>query len=267
MKITLNETTYYVQITGHGQPTWLLLHGFMGSHHDFDQIRPQLPGTVISPDLLGHGQTVAPQNKVFSMAQQIKDLLALCNHLVSQPPLYLVGYSMGGRVALGLTVRQPQMIDHLFLESTRPGLQQPSQRLARVQHDAQLAKALTTQGLSTFVARWAQLPLFQSQQSLPIASRNRIKQQRLQQEPQQLAKSLQHMGTGRQPNYWPELDTLQMPITLITGALDTKFTQINQAMAQKLSNSHLICLPQVGHNTHVEAPERFGQILTAEVGV
>ncbi|RHW46339.1 hypothetical protein DS832_06175 [Bombilactobacillus bombi] len=75
MKIKINHATYSLKITGVGAPVWLLLHGFMGSKYDFDNIRSALPGQVITLDLLGHGQTICdltPTRLAFS--QQIKDL-------------------------------------------------------------------------------------------------------------------------------------------------------------------------------------------------
>lgn len=261
MKIKLKQTTYNVQVTGHGAPTWLLLHGFMSNHHDFDQIYPRLSGTVIIPDLLGHGQTTAPVTKVFSMTQQVEDLIDLLTALKIQQPLHLVGYSMGGRIALGFAIAHPEKIVHLFLESSRPGLESKVQRTKRQAHDAKLADQLMTEPLSKFVAHWTDLPLFQSQQALPEIVKMRIKQQRLRQRPKQLAKSLRQIGTGQQPNYWPKLKSFTKPVTIITGQLDPKFTKIGQIMAEQLPHSQHISLPNLGHNTHIEAPDLFHSIL------
>ncbi|MFD1672864.1 2-succinyl-6-hydroxy-2,4-cyclohexadiene-1-carboxylate synthase [Agrilactobacillus yilanensis] len=263
MQLSLHNRHYFFTKTGTTQPIWLLLHGFMGSHQDFEKLAQQLPGTVICPDLLGHGATTAPLTQPFTMAQQVADLTQLLDTLVGSKPVNVVGYSMGGRIALGLSVQQPQRIQRLYLESSRPGLATTAQRQQRQIHDAQLIQKLKTVSLAEFVADWANLPLFDSQKALPAAIYQQIQRQRRQQDPLALAKSLQDLGTGRQPNYWPKLAQLPCPTTIITGALDQKFTKIGLEMAALIPNSQHVVIANVGHNTHLEAPAKFLQILTA----
>lgn len=262
MKIKVNQSTYFVQQTGAGAPFWVLLHGFMGSHQDFAKLQPILSGTVLSIDLLGHGQTQSPETKSFSMTQQIQDLQLLLTKIIGTQSIHLIGYSMGGRIALGFSVTHPRSVTRLYLESSRPGLQTLEARTQRKQHDQQLAARMLQVGLPQFVADWAALPLFSSQKQLPIEIQQNVQRQRLHQDPLALAKSLQDMGTGQQPNYWPQLSQLTMPVTLITGALDQKFTTLNQKILEKLpQGKHFIC-PEAGHNVHLEAPFTFLRYLT-----
>ncbi|MFD1318323.1 2-succinyl-6-hydroxy-2,4-cyclohexadiene-1-carboxylate synthase [Loigolactobacillus zhaoyuanensis] len=254
------------RLTTWGQPqahAWLFLHGFMGSSADFAPFATKLSGYRISLDLLGFGPQAAtvPATRL-AMTPQIQDLAALLAELgVTQ--VNLVGYSMGGRLALGFTLAQPQLVGHLFLESSTAGLADDLQRRQRQQHDQQLAQTILHNGLTAFVDYWTQLPLFASQRRLPAAQQQRMRRQRLQQNPQNLASSLLQMGTGSQPNFWPCLAQVGVAVTLIVGAQDQKFSQLGQQLQARLSRSSLVTIASAGHNTHFEAPDQF---LTALIG-
>lgn len=264
MKVKIKETEYYLEQKPGTNPGWLLLHGFMGSHADFSKIMSDLPATVTAPDLLGHGQTIsACSDPDFSIEQQADQLaLLICQYL--KPPLIVWGYSMGGRVALALSLRHPQLVKYLILESSTAGIANDKQRKARQQHDIQLAGQLRDQGLTTFVDRWEQLPLFATQQKLPSFQRNFIRQQRLNQKKQGLARSLAAMGTGQMPNYWPALAKLQIPVLLLAGEQDLKFQRITAKMATLLPHSQRFVVPAAGHNIHLENWTSLFQIFKQE---
>jgi 2-succinyl-6-hydroxy-2,4-cyclohexadiene-1-carboxylate synthase len=79
-----------------------------------------------------------------------------------------------------------------------------------------------------------------------------------------MANSLRAFGTGTMPNYWEDLEQLTMPVTVITGALDTKFTDLGQRLDKAIRQSRQIIVPEVGHNVHLEAPETYTEILESD---
>ncbi len=101
------------------------------------------------------------------------------------------------------------------------------------------------------------MPLFASQSRLPSQLKVKIRQQRLNQNPNNMATSLIQMGTGQQANYWPSLAHLDVATTVIVGELDQKFRQIGSDMLALLPNARLYCLAQAGHNCHLERPQQF----------
>ncbi|MBT9672691.1 2-succinyl-6-hydroxy-2,4-cyclohexadiene-1-carboxylate synthase [Secundilactobacillus kimchicus] len=266
MKIKVSQGR--VNVAVHRQttaPSWLLLHGFMGSHHDYDKVAKRLPGTVIVPDLLGHGETEARAGVGFDMTTQVAVLHELLHQSYSALlPLTIVGYSMGGRVAIAYAASYPADVLRLVVESGRPGLATEAERLARQAHDAQLADRLLTAGLPAFVLKWEQLPLFASQRHLSVVVQQAVRVGRLRQSPSNLARSLREMGTGQQPNYWPELPKITVPVTLLTGELDTKFTAIARMMLAQLPKATHNVIAGVGHNVHLEAPDRYVASLVRE---
>ena len=246
-----------------GEKTLVLFHGFTGSTKTWYPIVEQLPQDirVIALDLIGHGQSAAPQDvNDYSMAKQVELLEALFE-IMQLNTFTLVGYSMGGRVALSYAVRYPKRIEQLILESASPGLSLDGERATRKQSDNALAEKIIQNGVPSFVDKWENIPLFASQKRLPEEVQQQIRNERLGQTAIGLANSLRGMGTGVMPCLWDKLATLSMPVTLITGALDEKFIKLNEKMLNLLPQATHMTIPEVGHAIHVENPIKFATIV------
>lgn len=262
MIIHLKYSDINVYVTGTGLPVWLFLHGFMGTHRDYLQVAQHLPGTVISPDLLGHGATQATCEQSFSMAAQVEVLHTIVARVVkTTAPINLVGYSMGARLAIGYAATYPATVARLIVEGGRPGMATADERLARQTHDQELANRLLTNGIEDFVNYWENLPLFNSQQLLPMTTRSAVRESRLRQSAAGLARSLVEMGAGQQPNYWPALSAFNFETLLITGEMDAKFTAINREMSHFLPAGRHQIVTAVGHNVHLEALDQYLELL------
>ena len=243
--------------------TIVFLHGFTGSTNTWKKIVSQLPSNIrcIAVDLIGHGKTAAPTTvEFYSMDFQVELLHKLFHHL-QLDTFSLVGYSMGGRVALSYAVRYPTAIGHLLLESASPGLKGDQQRNIRKQADDTLAEKILSNGIESFVTKWENIPLFASQKSLPAEIQQEIRTERMQQREIGLANSLRGMGTGVMPELWGKLHTLTMPVTLVTGQLDEKFVQLNSEMLKQIKKANHLIIPAVGHAIHVENPTKFATIV------
>ena len=247
--------------------TMVFLHGFTGSSTTWEPIIKRLPITVrcIAVDLLGHGKTEAPQQtERYQMSEQVLDLHALFVSL-QVSDFTLVGYSMGGRIALAYALHYPEHVKRLVLESASPGLQSETEQLTRIQADDSLANKIAQEGIPAFIDFWQDIPLFQSQKKLPSIKRQAIRHERLQQSSLGLVNSLKGIGTGRQPSFWSQLSELNMPVTIITGELDQKFYLIAQQMKNCIVNSEHIEVLDVGHAIHVENPVQFATIIMEQV--
>lgn len=262
VSVLANGVRYHVAIAGEGDPI-ILLHGFTGSGENWSEIVNALKTAyrVITIDLLGHGKTEAPSEpERYRMEHAAADLDAILEHL-GFGQFHLVGYSMGGRLALYTAWKYPMRFKSLTLESASPGLAAAAERAARVASDAVLAESILHGGVREFVERWETLPLFATQQGLSEEIRLRLRQQRLQNNPPGLANSLRGMGTGSQPSLWEHLPTLNLPLLLLAGELDTKFTQIAREMHRLLPESRLKLVPDAGHTIHLEQPGVFTRLL------
>jgi len=248
-------------------PPLVLLHGFTGSSVNWQPLLPNLSTLqpVIAIDLLGHGQTDAPVDparyRMEQCARDVVDLMAI----IAPGPFNLLGYSMGGRLALYLAVTYPQLVNKLILESASPGLADPVARAARARGDEALAARIEEEGIPAFVDFWETIPLFASQQRLPAERRQYLHNQRLENRPFGLANSLRGMGTGVQPVLWKSLPTVAIPTLLLTGEWDSKFCAIAQQMAARLPNARHQTMPQAGHTIHLEQPEAYVVTVTGFV--
>lgn len=258
MYIPVNGIKLHAEVVGAGRPL-LLLHGFTGSTATWRALAERLaPGVrSIAVDLIGHGQSDAPEHPArYTMAHCVADLLALLDRLGLDQAAVL-GYSMGGRVALQLAAAAPERVDALLLESASPGLASPAERAARAAADDALADTIEHDGLEAFVAYWQQLPLWASQAALPAPVRAQLRAQRLHNHPRGLANSLRGMGAGRQTSLWQQLSMLEMPALLLAGALDTKYAAIARQMADAMPRANLVIVPAAGHAIHLEQPGVF----------
>lgn len=258
--IEINNYPYEVEITGSGTPTWVFLHGFMGSYADFEKINPQ--GTCIKINLFGFGKhaPLIEKGEMFHMKHQVDSLAKLFKKLKLKA-INLVGYSMGGRLALSLALDHPELIHHLFLEGATAGIDDSLIREQRVAADMVKAQQIRLLGLEQFVKQWEELPMFASQKLLPKTQQKFMHDQRVNHQAMNVINSLRYMGTGSQPNNWPKLPEFKVPVTLIVGAKDTKFQQLAEKMARKIPNSTIVKIADAGHNVHFEKPTQFIEAL------
>lgn len=260
INVRLRDVDVFVRYEekGNGLPI-VFLHGFTGDSRDWADFaeRVAICRPWVAIDLLGHGKTSAPA--IFSryhMHEQVADLEAVFNYL-DIPSFMLLGYSMGGRVALAYTISLPMRVAGLILESASPGLRTEQERVNRRADDAKLATQILELGTVNFVEKWGKTPLFSSQQQLSSAVLQHQRDIRTSQNAIGLANSLRGMGTGSQPSLWPELHQVQMPMLLLSGEYDVKFTQLAASMQKEIHHAKHVIVKGAGHNVHLESPHAF----------
>ena len=260
--IVTNGVQLNVEIGGQG-PHLVLLHGFTGSAESW---RGHIAAfgnkfETVAVELLGHGASDSPADPArFRMDRCVEDLAAIFERL-GFARANLLGYSMGGRVALHMAATHPERVGTLVLESASPGLAGLTERQERVASDAALADLIEQQGLEVFVERWSRLPLFASQACLPAAVRADLRAQRMRNNPRGLANCLRGLGAGVAPPLWDRLREVRIPTLVIAGALDHKYVAIAQAMAASLAAGRLAIVPDAGHAAHLEQPEAFDRLV------
>lgn len=252
---------YYRTIGNSNQPPLLLLHGFLGSYQDFTPITSALAKDFycIVPDLPGHGKT---QSNTYTFPSTANSLLALLDHLNIQQT-HLLGYSMGGRLALYLVCEFPSYFLKGVIESASPGLKTAEERAERRKSDRIIASKLQTTPLPSFLSQWYSNPLFASLNHHPNKYET-MRQRRENNSPKELCHALEGLGTGKQPSLWKKVKQVQQPLLLIVGTLDTKFVAINHEMKDCLkasSNAQLKIVKGCGHNIHLEAPNLYAHLV------
>jgi 2-succinyl-6-hydroxy-2,4-cyclohexadiene-1-carboxylate synthase len=242
-------------------PYVLCLHGFMGSAADWRDVATAIGDRAfcIALDLPGHGGSLDLTPQAYTMEGTARAVVSSLDELEARRPV-IVGYSMGGRLALYLALRYPERCAGLFLESASPGIEGAGERAARRDADEGKAKRLESGDLENFLRGWYRQPLFASLAREEGLLRRTIETRR-RNDPSELARSLRGMGTGSQPSLWEDLEGLAVPALAVTGELDEKYAGISSRMASISPKVEPAVVPGVGHNAHDEAPAEYAALL------
>lgn len=245
-------------------PRLVFLHGFLGRGADWEPIAATFADRYhcILPDLPGHGANTHLPLKIplsyESLAQGLQTTLAGGG----RRPVVLAGYSLGGRIALYTSLRFPDFVRALILESTSPGIADPAARQERARADGRRAEDISSFGMRAFVDDWYRQPLFHSLQHRP-ALLERLRRSRQDNDPTWMAKVIRELSPGRQPFLGKRLSELHLPTLLLAGRLDEKYAVVLREMALQIPQARGLVVPRAGHTIHAERPVRFRRILAA----
>ncbi|MXV99572.1 MAG: 2-succinyl-6-hydroxy-2,4-cyclohexadiene-1-carboxylate synthase [Acidimicrobiaceae bacterium] len=244
----------------------VVLHGFTGSAQAMapltEPLASRLVARIICPDLVGHGRSEVPDDldlyRVEAMAGQVA---ALAGALDCET-FHLVGYSMGGRVALRLGCTASPRLRSLTLIGASAGIAEPEQRRERAQTDAARAERILAD-FEAFVDEWMADPLFAGQATLGEAYLQAARAQRLASNPQGLARSLLAGGSGAMAPLHERLADCDTPTLLVVGAHDSKFCAIAEQLAAALPRAGVTRIDGAGHAAHVEQPDAAAAVVAA----
>ncbi len=244
-------------------PAVMLLHGFLGNANDWISVAERFADAfhVVTPDLPGHGRSLLNDpDAIYDIPLTATSLLRLLTALDIHR-CAVVGYSMGGRLALYMAITHPNRIRAAVIESGTPGIASESERAARRAHDAALALEFEKESLAEVLTRWYARPLFDSLRRRPRFEE--LLQTRLINDRLQVAQALVNLGAGSQPNLWPSLPDHTVPTLMLVGEHDARYIDIARAMTAQSPAIRMEIAPGAGHNIHFEVPEAFVQSVRA----
>ena len=259
----VNGLALYYDRYGFGPPV-VMLHGFTGSRTTWLDLVRELQDSfcTFSFDLIGHGRSGSPPEiEHYLMVNAVDELVSAVRSIGIEKAVWL-GYSLGGRTALQVWKRHPDVVSGLILEGTSSGIPTCEERDLRRESDEELAQLLIEDGIEAFVSHWESMSLWKSQEiNLSESSRIALRAQRLAQREIGLANSLRGMGTGAQSWLGEELESIDVPVLLIAGSLDDKYSQIAREMDEQIPNSRLELIADAGHAPHIEKPELVHKVI------
>ncbi|MBN1467024.1 2-succinyl-6-hydroxy-2,4-cyclohexadiene-1-carboxylate synthase [candidate division KSB1 bacterium] len=233
----------------------VLLHGFLGDSRDWsDVVRHLNQFNFLAIDLPGHGKSRAigleygfPQT-----AQAIIDVLDV--NIISR--CHLLGYSMGGRLALYTAIKYGSRFSSLLLESCTAGV--PDRR-QRVQFELELSRKLCHSDMADFVHQWYDMEIFNTtRQHARFAE---LVRRRSENDPVALSRVLVNLGSGTMPSLWRALRHLEMPLHYLFGEKDEKYAKIAREIEKQGVNVSLYSIKNSGHNAHFENPVEFCNVM------
>jgi len=253
---------YFVE--GDGTPV-TLLHGFTQSGRSWQEVISAMPSgwRWVVPDLRGHGETRTRPGTPCTMDACTADLEMLWDRL-GIGRTHLVGYSMGGRLALHIAARRPERLLSLLTIGAHAGLDEEA-RAGRLMGDEALARRIEQDGLEAFVNYWGGLPLFAGLERRGPSFVAQVRAERMGNSVGGLACSLRGMGAGVMQPLWDDLARVSVPCTFVAGQLDHGYVASARRLAASVPNGRIEVVLRAGHSVHQERPEAFARVLAAHL--
>lgn len=249
----VNGTRLYFEVAGSGHPM-ILIHGFTLDNRMWDDQFDTfaLHYRVIRFDVRGFGKSALPTSESYSYAA---DLKALIDHL-GILHAYVLGLSLGGMIAIDFALEYPEATEALILADTVLGgfqWQKFGRSLALVWGRAEKS------GIQSAKEQWVSLGLFKPVREKPdVASRL-----------MQMVSDYSGWHFGKDnpfPGLYPpaieRLDRISAPTLIIVGELDlVDFHSIAGIIKEQIPAARKVVIPNVGHLSNMENPERFNEIV------
>jgi 2-succinyl-6-hydroxy-2,4-cyclohexadiene-1-carboxylate synthase len=226
----------------------ILLHGFLGHSSEFNHL-----GLLLAPRFNCHAIDIPPSHCIDTIRQFLHATISHYDRPI------VVGYSMGGRLALDFVSHFPTLVSHLVLISASPGIEKQEDRQQRQLKDRQWATKLLTLPFTEFLTQWYQQSLFDQFRMHPSFSQ--IIASRPQGDVSLLADMLLALSPGVLPSLWHHLSVPLCPITYIYGQCDTAYSNIAHRLNHDYPHITTYGIPDCGHVCHHEYPEKVAEIL------
>ncbi len=170
----------------------------------------------------------------------------------------LVGYSLGGRLALRAVLRDPGRYAGLVTVGATAGIDDPALRSSRAEADDRLAAWMEAAPIEDVVSIWERQPLFADQ------SEGLIEEQRpgrMSHDPGELALLLRTAGQGVLEPVWHQLLTLEVPVLAIAGARDEGYVAAARRIADMAPRGRAAIVEDAGHAAHLQRPQRVAELI------
>ena len=170
----------------------------------------------------------------------------------------LVGYSLGGRLALRAALRSPESFSAVVLVGATAGIEEGPLRATRAEADEKLASWMEAMPIEDIVGLWERQPLFADQSDALVEEQ---RPGRLSHDPRQLALILRTAGQGVLDPVWHELRGLELPLLAIAGARDDGYSAAAKRIASTAPRGQAAIVEEAGHAAHLQQPERVASLI------
>lgn len=220
------------------------LAGFLGLPHDWDFLQWK--------NLAAVDWQAFALNSLSDWSVEFNDWI----NKQSQNPKILMGYSLGGRLALHALIAQPQTWQAAIIVSAHTGLTDPQERQKRLQKDQMWAKRFESEDWKNLMEAWNGQEVFAYDSFL-------FERQEFEYQRHQLAKALIHGSLGRQMDLRQQIAALQIPILWMTGSLDKRYCQVAQTLTFAHPHSYWKQIEGAGHRAPWSQPQIFASEIIA----
>ncbi len=219
------------------------LHGFLGMPDDWTTLlqAADLPHAVFAEDVFNAG----PIDDMWSWGERFNRKAA-----AAPAPRVVMGYSMGGRLAMHALMLQPDMWDAAIIISAHGGLATEAERQQRRLADEQWARRFAEEPWQPLMQAWNGRQVFSGEGF-------RFARHEADYDRTKLAAALRQWSLGRQDDLLPRLAQIQVPILWLTGADDDNYVQQAKKVVLKHPLSKIAHIPKAGHRLAWQQPQEF----------
>lgn len=234
---------------GSGEPSIVFVHGFTQTRESWRPCAERLGARhrCVLVDAPHHGEAQSIDVDHDEAARLVAD---------TARGSVLVGYSMGGRLALAAAVASSSSMRALVLVSTTAGIESDAERSVRRADDDALATRITSIGTDAFLTEWLQQPLFvgSCRDDVEVDSRRSNAAE-------SLARSLRRCGAAEQAPVWNDLANVTIPTLIVAGARDAKYVGLANRLHELIADGEMAIIEDAGHAAHLDQPDRFTELL------
>lgn len=218
------------------------IHGFLGKPEDWDALNPMENTRHIA---CTYEDTFTESMSEWSDIFNVR--IAKSYGIPDQKQLnILIGYSLGGRLALHLIHNNPKLWSSAVLISTHPGLNYCEDR---INADALWAHHILSQQWGDVMSAWNSQGVFHNSKT-PV-------REECQYNKDLLSKILTHWSVGKQQNFQPWLETLEIPILWCVGANDKNQAERAKELSLAHPQSKVALFSKAGHRVPWDQPKEF----------
>lgn len=203
-----------------------VFHGFLGSPVDFK--------FLAGPDVILH------------------DVYAMEEFPAISPDDTLIGYSLGGRIALDIADINNFNVKKLVMINSHPGLSTEKERLFRKNFEVSILQDLKQSSLGDFMQSWNKLPIFLFDEPIVMDSPERYRKS---------AEIFDRYRLSNQKDHLPMIMKNKNKVLWIIGSLDEKY--MDMAREKLIPNEIPVKFIEGGHRLF-QHPEALLKILKDE---
>ncbi len=224
-----------------------LLHGFLGRPSDWNFIENEISKNqsvrIHAVDYLNHPQ-LGPHFKFIEWAENFNKYVQSFGYSKK----ILIGYSLGGRLALHALQQSPDLWNQLVILSANPGLNSMQEKQARLANDETWAHKFSQMHWQDVMRDWNLQPVFAGNSNEPLRVEHDYDREKV-------AKCLVQWSLGKQENLENLIRKHRDKISWAVGALDKKFLHMSAAMYDENILKDLKIFDEVSHRIIFDQPE------------
>lgn len=245
----------------------VLCHGFTGSAMDFAQQIPLLAADrgVLALDHRGHGRSTNTHDEAtYGLDRLVADFVAWLD-AVADGPVDLLGHSMGGRIALQVTLDHPELVRSLILMDTSASAFAADEATTAMM-DAFLTAFDPSRGLPSLVYEGAGPEQELIEATVDPAFLTARAEVSAQTDPWAFRALGRQLLTSDLVSLVPRLGELALPVTVLAGSDDHPFVDLAPGVADAIADAEVAVIDGAYHSPQLTHPDEWRAAVLAHLG-